>query len=285
MTSRVRRSASRAVSSATRDSSLASARRARRKPIGSSRNRRAANARASPEGGSSHCVSSIATTSGRVLGEHSNRTEDAERHRSALQPPGLRPSSQQRDLEGLALRVGEPPERSVRHVAEEITQRGERQSDLGLDRPAREHLQPPRTGVGDALPPERRLPDPGLTLDEQRDRSPGNRLQEVVNRIDLRLAPDDLQRRRHQPSSGSLIGSYSDYLIALAREAGADAVASGDNDLLGLRAKVPGLRARGIETPSVDEWRHVSDQAPRSTSMPARTTKSPRFTGAFSRSG
>ena len=138
----------------------------------------------------------------RVLGEHSNRTEDAERHRSALQPSGLRSGSaaQQRNLEGLALGVREPPERSVRHVAEEITERSERQRDLGLDRPAREHLQSPRTGVGDALPPERRLPDPGLTLDEQRDRSPGNRLQEVVNRIDLRLAPHDLQRRRHQPS-------------------------------------------------------------------------------------
>jgi hypothetical protein len=36
-----------------------------------------------------------------------------------------------------------------------------------------------------------------------------------VNRIDLRLAPYDLQRRRHQPSSGSLIRSYS--LVGLTR--------------------------------------------------------------------
>ena len=101
------------------------------------------------------------------------------------------------------MRVGEPTERSVWHVSEEITERGERKRDLGLDRPAREHLQSPLTGFGDALPPERRLPDPDLTFDEQCDRSSWNCLQEVVNRIDLRLAPYDLQRRQHQPSSAA----------------------------------------------------------------------------------
>src|SRR5919106_6088870 len=150
-----------------------------------------------------------------LLGEHSQSTEDAERDRSALQPSRLRSSSQQRNFEGLALRVGKPPERSVWHVSEEITERGERQRDLGFDWPAREHLQSPLTGFGDAFPPERRIPDPDLTFDEQRDRSAWNCLQEVVNRIDLRLAPYDLQRRRHQPSSGSLIRSYS--LVAVTR--------------------------------------------------------------------
>ncbi len=41
-----------------------------------------------------------------------------------------------------------------------------------------------------------RLPDPDLTFDEQRERFPRNCVQEVVNRVDLRLAPYDLQRRR-----------------------------------------------------------------------------------------
>ena len=122
------------------------------------------------------------------------------------------------------------------------------------------------------------------------DRSPRNCLQEVVNRIDLRLAPYDLQRRRHQPSSGSLIRSYSDYLIALAREAGADAVVSGDNDLLGLRAK--GVISPRPPRPS---WRRTSSARRRivlwdergrtarwgSTSMPARTTKGPDYRGLF----
>jgi hypothetical protein len=38
------------------------------------------------------------------------------------------------------LRLGKAPERSIWHVSEEIAEHGERQRDLGLDRPAREHL-------------------------------------------------------------------------------------------------------------------------------------------------
>ena len=199
MTSRVRRWASRAVSSSTRD--LIARLRA-------SREEEADRFVAQSPGGECEGIGRRwieplrvvdRHDQRRVLGEHPEGTEHAERDRPALQPsrPRSRPAAQQRDLEGLALRVGKPPERRVWHVSEEITEHGERQRDLGLDRPAREHLQSPLTGVGDALPPERRLPDPGLTLDAQRDRPAGDRLQEAADAVDLRLAPHDLRRRRH----------------------------------------------------------------------------------------
>ena len=210
MTSRVRRSASRAVSSATRDSSLASARRARRKPIGSSRNRLAANARASADGGSSHCASSIARTSG----VSSASTRIAPRTPSATarrcNPPGFAPARS--SATSRASRCGS----------------GSRPSAASGTSPRRS----PSTANGSAI-----SASTGLLVSTCSPRSPasampslqsvvfpipaspsmssatgprGNRPQEVVNRIDLRLAPHDLRRRRHQPSSGSLIRSYSE---------------------------------------------------------------------------
>ena len=217
ITSRVRRSASRAVSSSTRDPALAPARRARRKPIGSSRNRLAANARASADGGSSHCTSSIATTSGvsSASARMAPRTPSATARR--CNPPRFAPARSSATSRASRCGSGSRPS-TASGTSPRRSPSAANGSAISASTGLLVSTCSPRSPAS-AAPSLQSVvfPIPASPSMSSATGPPGNRLQEAVDRIDLRLAPHDLRRRRHQPSPGRLTGSYSDHLIARSR--------------------------------------------------------------------
>ena len=114
--------------------------------------------------------------------------EHAERDRARLRGVGRGLATQQRDLERLRLRRGQPGERVRADAVEEVDQRGERQPRLGVAGPRGEDLVPARPRAGDPGLPQGRLADAGRPGDQQRPPVAG---EERVERRELRLAGDD----------------------------------------------------------------------------------------------
>jgi len=94
--------------------------------------------------------------------------EEAQRDGPTKQRTATRFASQERHLERVALRLGKPRQHIIVDVLQEITQGRERQRDLGLDRPAAQHASSPLLRRGNALPPQRRLPDPDRAVKQER---------------------------------------------------------------------------------------------------------------------
>src|SRR5207342_2608419 len=96
---------------------------------------------------------------------------DRERDRATVgrSVPGFGP--QQRDVECPGLRWRQAQVNLIHDVAQQVAERRERELRLGFDGLAAEHAVGPLPGRLQASPPQRGLADPGLTGEEQCDRT------------------------------------------------------------------------------------------------------------------
>jgi hypothetical protein len=99
---------------------------------------------------------------------------------------------QQRDLERPSPRRGQLADHPVEDSIEQIPEPDVREPPLGLGRPCRQHDPPAPARRRDSREPHRRLPDPGLALENQRHRLLGGAVEEAVDGAELPVAADDL---------------------------------------------------------------------------------------------
>jgi hypothetical protein len=133
--------------------------------------------------------------------QHAEQAErDRPRQRELLE--GFR--AQQRRLQRAPLRPRELGQDRLGDLGQQVPEGGVGELRLGVDRPARQHAV--RTGGSgrQALLPQRGLADAGLALQHQRGRAGLDRVEELLDAAQLRLAADDPQARassRHDHQS------------------------------------------------------------------------------------
>jgi len=113
-------------------------------------------------------------------------------------PAGTR-RSQERHLQGRALRLGERRQALVQDGLDEVAEDGVRETRLGLDGAARERPVAALEGSRQSLLPNGRLPDAGITRQKQGARAGRDRVQEAMEDRELGLAPDDVTGQRRSP--------------------------------------------------------------------------------------
>ena len=158
-------------------------------PIGSSRRRRSAICSTPAEAGSSHCASSIATSTGPARPARAARR--ARQVRSHAGPAAASPGSASSSAISSARRRGGASEgpRVLEHSAEQIGQPGEGERCLGLDAAAGQDAAEALASLLDARLPEDRLADPGLAREHERARTAARR-----RARNARIAPSSSSR-------------------------------------------------------------------------------------------
>ncbi len=132
------------------------------------------------------------------------RVQEAERDRSRLRRDVRRLGAQERDLQRTQLRRRQRSQLFAAHAVEKVDQRREGEPRLRPARPSGEDAQPPLPRRSHSRLPERRLPDPRPTRQNERPwRSAG--ADELVQHCDLRFATDDA---RAQLSPSPLHGCF-----------------------------------------------------------------------------
>ena len=134
--------------------------------------------------------------------ERSERAEGRHRYRVLIRrrSGGFRPH--ERDLEGSTLGGRHADGHRLEHVLEEIPERGVGERGLRLDRARGEHDDASVSRVVDGLGPQRRLPDPGLTLQEQPARTIGYGRDEDRDLRELLVSAEETDPQlRHPPPS------------------------------------------------------------------------------------
>ncbi len=102
--------------------------------------------------------------------------------------------SQQRDLERPPPRQLQRREHVVEHALEQVAETRVREPALRLRRSRREHTRPCERAQLDARQPERRLADPGVTLEHERGRPVARLVHERRDDGELLVPADDLER-------------------------------------------------------------------------------------------
>ena len=121
----------------------------------------------------------------------SQERQDRRAHRPLVDSLGRRRRLEQRGGERLALRIRERQQRPVAQRRQQIAERGERQSRLGLDRACREHGGTRRARSRHPLLPDRGLADPGLADQHRRGEVAAERRDEVLELRELGITADD----------------------------------------------------------------------------------------------
>ena len=104
----------------------------------------------------------------------------------------LRLRAQERRLERATSRGGQRGKRGIVDRSEQVAEDDIGQRPLGLRRARRQDTERPCTRRGDRGLPERGLSDPRLPLEDQRGDPIDRPVEPGVDRVELRLAPDDL---------------------------------------------------------------------------------------------
>ena len=141
---------------------------ATRSPTRSAPSRRIAKAMTSAEDASSHWTSSMATSTGASAASRPSNDRSAVASVRAGTSPTRRLRPQQRDVDRVALRDGEPVERLGRHLLEDVADRRQRDAGLGLAGAAAQHPEAALASPVDGCCPDRGLADPGLAPDPER---------------------------------------------------------------------------------------------------------------------
>ena len=141
-----------------------------------------------PEHGLRRVVEPLDVVDGDDRRPRAQHRQQAQRDRALRRAALPRLDAQQRDLQGMPLRVRQRGDLLVRHRGQQVAQRGVGQLRLGLDRTARQDAV---RRARDGLAPQRRLADAELTLEQQRSRAVRDSGQEAVDPVQLGCAPDD----------------------------------------------------------------------------------------------
>ena len=162
---------------------------------------RRANSSAAWDAASSHCASSTATNT-RVL---ARELAQAREHRGGDRLWKRRRTSglgeRERHLERLALWRRQRIRNLLERAADEIGERGERHARLGARGPSFEHAIRAFSCECHADAPERRLPDSGLSLEqEHRGGALVRAVEERLERLELGVTPDELGDVTQEPS-------------------------------------------------------------------------------------
>ena len=161
--------------------------------MSASGSRRSANPSALADEASSHWRSSIATTSP-SLGQQLQRAPNRDPERPLVDGPSSGILDEQRDLERPAPGRCQRRQHVVEDAVEQVAEAGVRERALRLGGPRREHAEPAPAGVLDGGAPERRLPDPGLAFERDRDRAVAGPVpvEKRRQRAELLVSADDL---------------------------------------------------------------------------------------------
>ena len=105
---------------------------------------------------------------GGLRGEPADRAEERDADRARIGGRPIVRFQDERQRQRPALRSGKRLERLVQHRIEQVADGRERQRRLALGGHRLENAEAALLGVGDACPPERRLPHPRLALEHER---------------------------------------------------------------------------------------------------------------------
>ena len=115
-----------------------------------------------------------------------------ERHGTPIGSHGSVACTEQCDVEGKTLWLGDLASDVVDHVAKEIAERGERHLRVRLDRPRGEHPAAALLGGLNPMQPDRGLADPWRTLDQGRGGPLGRGVEESRDGCELVVPSEDL---------------------------------------------------------------------------------------------
>jgi hypothetical protein len=93
--------------------------------------------------------------------------------------------------------------RRVGHLLEQVAKRAECELGLRLDRPAGEHEVRAVERRRDRFPPEGRLADPGVALEQEADRAGRHGVEKSHELLELSLASDQCRFLDHEAPPGS----------------------------------------------------------------------------------
>jgi hypothetical protein len=102
----------------------------------------------------------------------------------------------ERHLQRMPLWRRQPGKQIIEHRLEQITEHGERELRLGLDRACRQHAEPALARRLDARLPERGLANSGLAGESQRCRARVERRNEAIELCELLVSADHVGPRR-----------------------------------------------------------------------------------------
>ena len=131
-----------------------------------------------------------------VLGQELQGAANGDAECAGVDRPPGRVLDEEDDLERPPPRRRQGRQHLVEDAVEQVAEPGVRERALRLGGPRREHAQPAPARVLDRRAPERRLPDPGLALERDRNRPVRDRaaIEERGQRAELLLPPDDVDR-------------------------------------------------------------------------------------------
>src|SRR5262249_54634715 len=160
---------------------------------GSAASRRSANANARADGSSSHCASSTKSATGPLCASQRKRLRIG--HREG-EPVDVRAGTPDRSEQRRSLRLGERRQVTVQNLPECVSERRKRELRFDCRRPAAEDAPAatPCLLVGGCK--QRRLPDPGLALEEESAGPLQVRFENLPDRVQLGVAADDRFRSR-----------------------------------------------------------------------------------------
>jgi len=131
---------------------------------------------------------------GRDRRRRADAPEDRERHGPLVGARTRSRREQERDLEGLALRPRERRQTLLEHGFDQVPEGRVRQTGLGLHGDARDDPVAAVAATREAPLPDGRLPDAGITRQQQGARAGRDRVEEPIEDRELRLASDDVTR-------------------------------------------------------------------------------------------
>jgi hypothetical protein len=99
---------------------------------------------------------------------------------------------QKRPFERPSAGSRQPDQHVVRNILEQVAQPSVSETMLGLSRPRRKNMEAQRTRVLDTSEPERRFPNPRLTLEHERRWPIGGTTEEAIDLTDVIVAPNNV---------------------------------------------------------------------------------------------
>jgi hypothetical protein len=147
---------------------------------------------------------------GAVLGERAEDRQGPHRDGPLVRAAGIGLGAQEGDVDRAPLGRRDPPERVLVDRAQHVGQPREGQAGLGLRRAGVQDAHPPGGRPRDRLLPDRGLADPGVPLQAHRRHARRERVEELLERLQLGLATEDRRcavhgrcRPRRETGAGS----------------------------------------------------------------------------------